>query len=169
MRSEEARRRPPRSVGLPAQPRRELLRRGRELRHAGPGPRAATSPARELARESVAIEPEEAGFWKGLALAEYRAGDLDAALKAETKALELRNTRQRRGLRLRLAALALIHLERGDREQARWWAFLILSAGPRGLGVAEADFGRLAAENEARLRALLPADRRISVKLLERG
>src|SRR5262249_46753409 len=34
--------------------------------------------SRELARESVAIEPQGAGFWKGLALAEYRVGDIDA-------------------------------------------------------------------------------------------
>ncbi len=43
--------------------------------------------SRELAGEAVAIEPQEAGYWKGLALAEYRAGDLEAALKAETRAL----------------------------------------------------------------------------------
>ena len=90
----QARRRPPRPCrdyrhNLAA----HLLRRGRQLRHAHRtgGPRRR--PRRALARESVEIEPQEPGFWKGLALAEYRAGDLDAALKAETKALELRKSR----------------------------------------------------------------------------
>ena len=46
----------------------------------------------ELARRSVEIEPGEAGFWKGLALAEYRAGNFEAALNAETKVLVLRKS-----------------------------------------------------------------------------
>ena len=46
--------------------------------------------ARRWPGESVELEPKRAGPWKGLALAEYRAGDFDAALEARTKSLELR-------------------------------------------------------------------------------
>src|SRR5206468_2067034 len=76
----------------------------------GPEERDAAR-ALELARKAVEIEPKEAGFWKGLALAEYRVGDFDAALKAETKALELRKSD---GYRYDWLLLALIHLGRGD-------------------------------------------------------
>ena len=109
--------------------------------------------ARELAREAVAIEPEEAGFWKALALAEYRAGDLESALKAETKALELRNSK---GYSYDWLILALIHLGRGDREQARAWAERVYGGrAPGSIPSQEPDFTRLARESEPRLRKLL--------------
>ncbi|WZP00901.1 tetratricopeptide repeat protein [Isosphaeraceae bacterium EP7] len=116
--------------------------------------------ARELALEAVAIEPQEAGYWKGLALAEYSAGDLDAALKAATKSLEIQKSN---GYRYHWLILALIHLERGDREQARAWAERLLrDVAPGSWSGGEPDFVRLARESEGRLRALLPPEPRRS-------
>jgi tetratricopeptide (TPR) repeat protein len=112
------------------------------------------SRARELARESVAVWPQEAGFWKGLALAEYRAGDLDAALKAETRALELRNGSS---YTYDWLLLALIHFARGDRDLARAWfgsAYLAKRAG--GSWGGEEDLRRLGAESESVLAELIP-------------
>src|SRR5262249_11832294 len=113
---------------------------------------------RELARESLAIEPENAGYWTGLALAEYRAGDLDAALRAEAKALELRKGGSNRG---DWQLLAVIHLGRGDHEQARWWwanTVLLQMRAPGGWKALEWDLSHVVREDEARLRALLPDD-----------
>jgi serine/threonine protein kinase/tetratricopeptide (TPR) repeat protein len=115
-----------------------------------------TALARELAREAVEVKPQEAGFWKGLALAEYRAGDLDAALKAETMALELRKSD---GYYYDWLLLALIHLDRGDRAEARKWAGRVYGGkAPGTVQGPEVDFTRLARESEARLRSILDDD-----------
>ncbi len=114
----------------------------------------------ELARESVELEPGEPGFWKGLALAEYRAGNLDAALEAETRALELRKSD---GYSYDWLLLGLIHLEHGDRDQARSWALRLLrGVAPGALTGGEPDYVRLAREGEPRLRASFPPTRRAS-------
>ena len=44
----------------------------------------------ELARRCVELEPEAASCWKVLGMAEYRAGNWDAALKAIERDFELR-------------------------------------------------------------------------------
>jgi tetratricopeptide (TPR) repeat protein len=95
---------------------------------------------------------EGAALWKGLALAEYRAGDFDAALKAETKALELRNPGSWSDCLLR----ALIHLGRGDREQARHWALGVFKGWAS--TTDDPEYLSLLRENEARLKELLPTD-----------
>jgi serine/threonine protein kinase/tetratricopeptide (TPR) repeat protein len=105
----------------------------------------------EIARKAVENTPKLAGSWSLLAVAEYRAGNFDAALRAETKRLELlKNSYPTTDQRL----LALIYLGRGDRDQARHWAIGVL----RGGGV-----GGLPPESQMRakeepLKELLPTD-----------
>jgi tetratricopeptide (TPR) repeat protein len=107
----------------------------------------------ELARKAVEINAKSAGSWRLLALAEYRAGDLDAALKAETQGIELQKNVTSGSDRL---LLALIHLGRGDRDQARDWAVGAFYARGQGPGIPQ-DL-RQWAENETRLKELLPTD-----------
>lgn len=77
-------------------------------------------------------------------------------MKAETKALELRKGK---GYSYDWLLLALIHLGRGDREQARAWAERVYGGRAQGsVSGPEPDFTRLARESEAQLRALLPED-----------
>jgi tetratricopeptide (TPR) repeat protein len=109
-------------------------------------------PARavEVTRKGVELAPKSARAWSALALAEYRAGHFDAALKAMTKYLELAKnyTVLSDGL-----LLALLYLEHGDREQARHWALGVFSSRP-GVGTPLPLFR----ENEGRLKELLPND-----------
>jgi serine/threonine protein kinase len=112
--------------------------------------------ALELASKAVEIGAKAPPFWKGLALAHYKTGDFDAALRAETKALELRKGGS---YGYDWLLLALIHLGRGDREQARPWALgVIHSPDMAAWGAGEADLERLVRESESRLKALLPTD-----------
>ncbi|WP_165067745.1 serine/threonine-protein kinase [Paludisphaera rhizosphaerae] len=111
--------------------------------------------ARDLAREAIQVDSRAAGFWMGLALAEYRCGDLDAALTAETRSLQMRKGY---ASNYDWLLLALIHLERGDRQQAQEWACRAFNnRSPGDWRAAEPDLSRLIRENEARLRSLLPA------------
>ncbi len=115
--------------------------------------------ARELARESVAFlalppQGEGPGMWKGLALAEYRAGDLEAALKAETRALEIRKFR---GYNYDWLLLALIHFGRGNRDLGRaWFGRAYLAKAAAGTWGGEPDLRRLGAEAEVLLREFIP-------------
>jgi tetratricopeptide (TPR) repeat protein len=72
----------------------------------------------ELARRAVELRPKEPGFWKNLALAEYRNGEWDAALKAAEMGLELRSND---GYVYDWTLLTLIHARRGEMEKAREW------------------------------------------------
>jgi serine/threonine protein kinase len=98
---------------------------------------------------------EEKALWKGLALAEYRAGNLDAALKAGTKTLELGKNG---GDWPDWLVLALIHLGRGDREQARHWALGVFQVQIQFITSRWPEYLSLFREHEARLKELLPTD-----------
>src|SRR5262249_29251366 len=75
------------------------------------------------------------------------------ALRAETKALEFQFSSR---YDYEWLLLALIHLARGDREQARHWALGVF----QGFGVVSntPGYDRLLQENKARLQELLPTD-----------
>ncbi len=92
--------------------------------------------------------------WRKRALAEYRAGRLDAAFQAETKSLKLRDTA---GGPYDWLLLALIHSGRGDQAAARIWYFPAwLSRGGDGAWAAGTELPALRSEAESRLHDLAP-------------
>jgi serine/threonine protein kinase len=75
------------------------------------------SLAVKLARQSVDWDPERADSWQVLGVACYRLGDLDTALTAVRKSIELHGEPTTSDQFL----LAAIHLARGENAEARHW------------------------------------------------
>jgi eukaryotic-like serine/threonine-protein kinase len=75
------------------------------------------SLAVKLARQSVDWDPARADSWRVLAVASYRQGDLDSALNAARRSIDL-NGEPTNADRFLLAA---IHRGQGDISQARHW------------------------------------------------
>ena len=77
-------------------------------------------PARAAAaaRRAIEVAPKGAAHWTVLGLAEYRAGNWDAAIKAAGKGLELRGAP---GSAYDWTVLALAHGKRGEMGIAREW------------------------------------------------
>ena len=76
-------------------------------------------PARavELARKAVELAPKQGMFWNTLGVAQYRAGDSNAAVAALTKSMELSNG----GDSNDWFFLAMAHWHLGDKPQALSW------------------------------------------------
>jgi eukaryotic-like serine/threonine-protein kinase len=70
-----------------------------------------------LAQQAVQTYPEGGAFWNTLGVAQYRAGNWDAAREALAKSVQLRNG----GDSFDFFFLAMAHWQLGDQEQARTW------------------------------------------------
>jgi uncharacterized protein HemY len=77
------------------------------------------NPARAvaLARQAVELQPEVAGYWNTLALAEYRSHDWKAALAALEQSMKLAHGGEREDWLI----LAMTHWQLGDKPKARDW------------------------------------------------
>ena len=101
--------------------------------------------------------PEEAGiYWRYLAIAQYQAGDHEAAIESATKAMQLRAG----GDAIDWTLLAMAHGQLGEREKALKWhrrgEDAIVAKKPalyHDLGVLA--FNRLRAEADALLETVL--------------
>ena len=72
----------------------------------------------EMGRWLVKQEANNGGFWKWLAVAEYRACNWDRAIQATQKCNELRGDQ---GYVFQFLILALAHARRGEMDRARAW------------------------------------------------
>jgi serine/threonine protein kinase/tetratricopeptide (TPR) repeat protein len=75
------------------------------------------SRAVELAKQAVARAPQEGNYWNTLGVAQFRAGDWNAALLALKKSMALRQG----GDSADWFFLAMAHWQQDDKEQARKW------------------------------------------------
>ena len=71
----------------------------------------------KLARGAVELEPGVATYWNTLGVAQYRAGDWNAAIAALQKSMELRKG----GDSFDWFFLAMAYEKLGDTEKARQW------------------------------------------------
>jgi tetratricopeptide (TPR) repeat protein len=71
----------------------------------------------ELSQRAVKLDPDVDIWWRGLALAHFRAGDWKAAIDAADKSISLDKEEDDRGLAWLLLAMA--HWQLGDKDEAR--------------------------------------------------
>src|SRR5262249_56331239 len=71
----------------------------------------------ELAQKAVALVPEDGTIWLGLGMAQYRAGNSEAALESMEKGMTLRNG----GDPSDWFGVALVQCKRGDQAKATQW------------------------------------------------
>ncbi len=70
----------------------------------------------ELAKRAVQLAPEKASIWNTLGVAQYRAGDWDAAIDALEKSLELQSDNG-----FDFFFLAMAHWQLGEKDEVRQW------------------------------------------------
>ena len=71
----------------------------------------------ELVQKAIALQPHEGNFWNTLGIAQYRAGNLQAAIKALKQSIELRKG----GDAFDYFFLAMAEHKSGHPEEARQW------------------------------------------------
>jgi Flp pilus assembly protein TadD len=83
----------------------------------GPAKRGDFREALELARKAVELDPKRPSSWNTLGLANYLAGNWDD----ECAALEKSTVLLRGGDGFDRFLMAMVHWQRGERDQARRW------------------------------------------------
>jgi tetratricopeptide (TPR) repeat protein len=112
-----------------------------------PRPEADTiSRARQLAQQTVRLEPGTGTYWNTLGIAYFRGGDYEAAIHALERSMQLDGG----GTSFDYFFLAMAYWEQGDRQQARHWYSRANAWMEENTPVHE-DLLRFRAEAEARL------------------